>query len=477
MKEIKFIDTTMRDGNQSLWGATGINTDKILSMAQALDNAGFKAIDFSSSAHMGMFVRYHKEDPWEVIRLASKAITKTPLTFGTSGRRFIGFKRLPESMMDLVMQRVAANGIRRVWLVDASAEVDLIIKVARMAKSAGIEEFACGLSFSISPVHTDEYFTQKVNAITSSPYVDTLYVKDQGGLLTPERVQTLIPAVKGVMNQKTLEIHSHCSTGLAPICYLEAIRLGVDVIHTAVPPLAYGTSLPSAQNVLDNLAHLGFSKDADEEIRKALPSWLRGKERYYSQIDRAALEEISERLMPMVTDGEYTAGAPVEHDVYYYQHQIPGGMMSTLKRQLREMKQEKRLPEVIDEAVRVREELGYPVMVTPLSQFVGTQATMNVINKSRYKVVPEGVMQYAAGWFGAPPVPINPEVLEKIAGQPAAKEIFAKSFPEPSAKEIRKAMGIGPNMSDEEFLLRFSMMDQEVDEMLRAGTRRTAPQH
>lgn len=469
MREIKFIDTTMRDGNQSLWGATGITSDKIMSMAPALDRAGFSAIDFTSSAHMGMFVRYHKEDPWKAIRQATKAIAVTPLSFGTSGRRFIGFKRMPESMVNLVMERVAANGIRRVWLVDAAADVSLIHKIAKMAKSAGIEDFACGLSFSISPVHTDEYFAQKVKEITSSPEVDTLYIKDQGGLLTPERVRTLVPVVKEAMNGKTLEIHSHCSTGLAPICYLEAIQLGVNVIHTAVPPLAYGTSLPSAQNMLDNLPHLDFGKDVDDETFKVLPSWVRGKEKCFAKIDRAALDAMSAELRPIVTEGGYASGAPVEHDVYYFQHQIPGGMMSTLKRQLSEMKQETRLPEVVDEVVRVREELGYPVMVTPLSQFVGTQATMNVIYKARYKIVPEGVIQYAAGWFGAPPVPIKQDILDKIAGQSSAKEIFSKDFPEPSVSEIRKNLGIGANVSDEEFILRYSMTDKEIDEMLAAG--------
>jgi oxaloacetate decarboxylase alpha subunit len=474
MREIKLVDVTLRDGNQSLWGATGITTSKMLSVASAMNRAGFKAIDFISSIHMGVYVRYHKENPWEMIRQGVKAVPDTPLVFGTTGRRFIGFKRLPDSMVALVLERIAANGIRRVWMVDAAHDVKLIIKIAELCKFFGIAEMVAALSFTISPVHTDEYYKNIAQDIAASPFVDTIYIKDQGGLLTPDRVRTLVPALKEVINGKTLEIHSHCSTGLAPIVYLEAIAQGVDVVHTAVPPVAQGTSLPSALNILDNLPYLGYGNEIDQETFEVMPSWARGKEGCFSNIDRSALEAMSTALQPIVTEEGYPAGAPVEHDVYYYQHQIPGGMMTTLKRQLTEMKQQKRLPEVIDEVVQVRADLGYPIMVTPLSQFVATQATMNVINKQRYKVVPEGVMQYAAGWFGEPPMPIKQDVLDKISSQPAAKSIFKQEFPQPSVKEIRKSMGIGPDVSDEEFLLRYCMTDKEVDEMLAAGAHGSA---
>jgi len=474
MGEIKFVDTTVRDGNQSLWGAAGMRTAQILAVAPQMDRAGFKAIDFTSSIHMGMSVRYHKENPWEKIRLVAKAIKNTPLSFGTTGRRFIGFKRVPESVMALVLERVAANGIRRVWIVDAAHDVQLILKVARMAKAAGIEEFVVALSFTLSPVHTDGYYAQKARELAQSPDVDTFYIKDQGGLLTPERVRTLVPAVKEAIGDKPLEIHSHCSTGLAPICYFEAIRLGVDTVHTAIPPLANGTSQPSVFNILHNLPYVGYGKRLPEEASKALPSWVTGKNRYWANLDPEALKAISDHFFRVAQEEGRPIGQPVEHDAYYYVHQLPGGMVTTLKRQLSEMGMEHRLEEVLDEVVRVRAELGYPIMVTPFSQFVGTQATMNVIHSERYKVVPEGVIQYAAGWFGDPPSPIDPEVLERIASQPKAKEIFGSEFPQPSVKELRKEMGLGPEVSDEEFLLRFVLTQKEVDEMLAAGPIKTA---
>ena len=469
MGEIKFVDTTVRDGNQSLWGATGLNTDMIISAAADMDRVGFKAIDFVSSIHMGVSVRYHKENPWERIRRAAKLIKNTPMSFGTTGRRFIGFKRVPSSVMSLVLERVVANGLRRVWIVDANHDVNLIKQVARMAKTAGMEEYVAALSFTISPVHTDEYYAQKARELAQSKDIDTLYIKDQGGLLTPERVKTLVPAVKQASGDKAIEIHSHCSTGLAPICYLEAIRLGIDVVHTAVPPLAHGTSLPSAENILENLPYLNYGAHMQPEVLKTLPSWLWGKDQYWGNLDKKSLEAVSAHFQQVCQNAGHPQGRPVEHDAYYYVNQVPGGMMSTLRRQLTEMNMLDRLNEVLEEVVRVRQELGYPIMVTPFSQFVGTQATMNVIYGERYKVIPEEIIQYASEWFGTPSAPIDPEVFNKIVNQPMAKDIFEKEFPEPSIAELRREMGLGPSVSEEEFLLRYVMSNKEVDEMLAAG--------
>ncbi|MEM3018542.1 MAG: biotin carboxyl carrier protein, partial [Candidatus Bathyarchaeia archaeon] len=408
--------------------------------------------------------RYHKENPWELIRAASGKIRRTPLSFGTTGRRFIGFKRMPQSITALVFERMVANGIRRVWIIDAAHEVDFMLRVARLAKEKGFEEVVVALCFSISPVHTDQFYKEKAKALSASPYVDTLYVKDQGGLLTPERVRSLIPAVKEAIGSKGLEFHSHCNTGLAPICYLEAVRLGVDVLHTAIPPLANGTSQPSIFNILRNLPYMG-PRRAMEDI---LPSWLDGEETYKGNVDYEALKRISEHFFNVAARERLPEGKPEEHDASYYIHQLPGGMVTTLKRQLQEMRMEERLEEVIEEVVRVRQDLGYPIMVTPFSQFVGTQATLNVVHKERYKMVPDGIIQYAAGWFGPPPSPIDPDVLDRISSQPKTKAYFASEVPELSIEEIRRQMGIGGNVSDEEFLLRYTMTEKEVDEMLKS---------
>jgi len=450
-KEIYFVDVTTRDGNQSLWDATGIKTGMILPIAPVMDKVGFRAIDFAASVSMGVSVRWHKENPWERIRLCAKAIPNTILSFGTTGRRFIGFKRMPDSIQALVLKTVKACGIRRVWILDAAHETDILLRTARMAKEAGIDEVMIALSYSISPVHNDDFYSQKAKEVSNSPDVDLIYLKDQGGLLTIDRVRTLVPTIQQNIKGLPLEIHSHCNTGLATLCYLEAMKLGIKTFHVAVPPLAHGSSLPSALSIMHNARHIGYTVKADEEALKAYSAHFQ-----------------------MIAEKEHRPpGVPVEHDVYYYQHQIPGGMLSTLKRQLAEVKMGHRLEEVLEEVVRVRQELGYPIMVTPFSQFVGTQATMNIMSGGRYKQVPDGVFQYVAGWFGKPSMPIDPDVLDKITSQLRAKEFLNKELAQPTVKEIRKQMSIGPEVSDEEFLLRYSMSDREVDDMLSAGPMKT----
>ena len=219
-KEIYFVDVTTRDGNQSLWDATGIKTGMILPIAPVMDRVGFRSIDFAASVSMGVSVRWHKENPWERIRLCTKAMPNSILSFGTTGRRFIGFRRMPDSIQALVLKTIKACGIRRVWILDAAHETDLLLHTARMAKEAGVEEVMVALSYSISPVHTDEFYAQKAREVTSSPDVDLVYLKDQGGLLTVDRVRTLVPVIQKNINNLPLEIHSHCNTGMATLCYL-----------------------------------------------------------------------------------------------------------------------------------------------------------------------------------------------------------------------------------------------------------------
>ncbi|MFC1534368.1 hypothetical protein ACFL7M_13485 [Thermodesulfobacteriota bacterium] len=446
MSEIKFVDTSLRDGNQSLWDATGLKTKMILSLAPEVERAGYHAVDLVASTHMQTAVRYHRENPWEKVRLASKAMPNTRLCFGTTGRRFIGFKRSPDSIMQLVYERMAASGIRRVWLCEAALEMDSIVKNARMSKAAGIEEFMVALCYSISPAHTDEYYAGKTREITQCSDVDTIYIKDQGGLLTPDSVKTLVPAIQPNLNGRPLEIHTHCNTGLGPLVYLEAIRMGVDRVHTGVPPLANGTAQPSVFNVLKNIRHMGYTANLNED----------------------AIKNYSSGLMEIAEEEGRPKGAPLEYDLSYYDHQVPGGMVTTLKRQLSEAGKADCLEEVLEEIIEVRKELGYPIMVTPLSQFVATQATMNVISGERYKVIPDGIIEYITGYHGAPPAPVDQNVMDKINSWPKTKKIMEQEFPQPSIAEIREQRCIGPDVSDEEFLLRFSLTEDEVNAMLAA---------
>lgn len=447
--EIKFIDTTIRDGNQSLWGAAGLSTAMILSIAPIIDSAGFKAVDFITGMHMAVSVRRQKENPWDKIRLVCKAMPNTPLSFGSTGRRFMGWKLVPESVMDLALNLIIKSGIRRIWLLDPSFDTDFIQRQSRLIKLAGAEELVVALPYTISPVHTDEFYAQKAGEIAACPDVDSIFIKDQGGLLTVDRIRTLVPAIQQQINGLPLEIHSHCNTGLAPLVYLEAMQLGIRIVHTAISPLANGTSQPATENTLKNASRLG----------------------YWANLDEQALAAMATHFRHIAEEENHPLGAPVEYDVYYYEHQVPGGMITTLKRQLSEMKMDDRLEEVLKEVVQIRKELGYPIMVTPFSQFVASQATMNIVSGERYKTVPTQVIEYLAGYYGKPPVPIDQNVLDKISNLPQAKTILNTEPPEPSIDELRRK--IGPGLSDEEFLIRLALPDKEVEDMLATGPIKT----
>ena len=447
--EINFIDTTIRDGNQSLWDATGLNTAMILSIAPTMDRAGFAAVDFMTGMHMAVSVRWHKENPWEKMRLVSKAMPNTPLRFGGTGRRFMGWKRIPESVMSLALELVVASGLKQFWLQEPSYDVNLVLRQAELTKKAGAEKFIVALPYTISPVHTDAYYAQKAGEIAASPHVDIIYLKDPGGLLTIDRVRSLVPAIQERIRGLPLEIHSHCSTGLAPLVYLEAIKLGVRAVHTASSPLANGSSQPSTENILKNIRRLGYS----------------------ARLNDAALEAMAAHFRDVAGRQGRPLGAPLEYDAYYYEHQVPGGMLTTLKRQLVETRMTDRLEDVLKEIIQIRKELGYPIMVTPFSQFIGSQATMNVITGKRYSQVPTQVIEYVAGFYGAPPAPIDPNVMDKITALPQAKSILKPELSEPSIEELRQKIGV--NYSDEEFLMRLALTGKEIDDMVAAGPIKT----
>jgi oxaloacetate decarboxylase alpha subunit len=444
--DISFIDTTLRDGNQSLWGAAGITTPMVRDVLPMLAEANYKGLEFITSTHMAMSVRIHREDPWERIRTAAEALPDVPLGFLTTGLRFISWDRMPPEIMQLAIRLLVKNGIRRFWVMDPLNDMAAALEVAAMVKAAGDVEVIMGVVYTDSPVHTDQYYARRTDEIAGSPHVDSVYLKDVGGLLTPERTRALVPIIKSRIGDRVLEMHSHCSTGLAPLCYLEAVKHGVTVLHTATPPLANGSSQPSVLNVAHNLRQLGYGVALNEE----------------------PIEQISEYFKAVAERGGLATGVPLEYDVSYYAHQVPGGMMGTLRRQLGEMGMEHRLGEVLDEVATVRRELGYPIMVTPFSQFMAAQSLMNVVSKERYSMVPNEIVQYALGRFGTPPVPIDPEVLDRVMASPSAAAI-AEAPPELSLDDYRRRFG--RSLTDEDLLLRITMPAEQMDAMVAARSK------
>ena len=440
MNEVYFVDTTFRDGHASLW-AEGMTTGMMLPVASEMDDIGFKSMDFIATSHFLKCVRELREDPWERIRLISKKITKTSLTL-MMGHSIKTFELTPFSVIKLWMERIVANGIKRVQLMDASNDLSFRIpECVQLAKDAGLE-VAMALIYSYSPRHTDEHYAQGTRDAVKLN-VDVIYLKDSGGLLTPERVQTLIPTILKNSNGIPVELHSHCTTGLAPLVYLEAVKLGIKTLHTAIPPLANGSSQPSVLNILRNLRFIGYTSTLDEEAIKPVSDHFR----YIAKRERLPI------------------GSPIEYDYYQYMHQVPGGVISNLKHQLSGLRMGHQLEEVLKEVVQIRKELGYPIMVTPFSQFVVSQAAMNIMVGERYKQVSDEVIKYTLGFWGKEASSlVNPNIKDKILSLPRAKELLNWEPPQPSLKEIREKLG-GFGVSDDELLLRFLIQEEEIKAM------------
>src|SRR6516165_3876240 len=443
MASVEIVETSLRDGNQSLWAALGIDTAKTLTIAPVMDRVGFKAIDFTTSTHMGVAVRYKKEDPWERIRLLAKAMPRTPLQFLSTGFRFISWETASPEFMKLAFATLVKNGMRRFALADPMNNADSSIACARMIKEVGGEYVVAALVFTVSPIHDDAHYVERARKLATSADVDALYVKDPGGILTPLRARTMIPAVKAVLGEKPLELHSHCTRGLGELVYMDAAEWGVGTVQCASGAVSDGISNPPAERVVANLRELGHQIDIDDH----------------------ALAEVACYFTRLAEAEGLPAGRPQAFDAAYFHHQLPGGMAGTMRRHLEENKLAHLEGAVIAELGRVRQELGWPIVMTPFSQMLLTQAVMNVTRKERYAIVPDEVIRYALGRFGKPNLPIAPEVMDRIDSMPRTREL--REEPVIPLTELRRR--IGPKLCDEEFLLRATMPAEQVGAMKAAG--------
>jgi len=366
MNEIHIIDTTLRDGQLSLW-ALGMRTGAMLAIAEQMDQCGFQSMEFFGFAGYIKYVREHKENPWDWMGIGAKKFRRTRLRY--HGGLATGFEKIPRSVRLLMIERVVAHGITLTRSSDPWNDYEASAVEIDGLKKLGMD-VVVNIIYSVSPRHTDEYYAQKAReAAGINPY--RICFKDVGGLLTPERTRTLFPLIQKNIGDLPLEFHAHCNNGMAPFNYVEAIKLGANTLHTAIPPLANGSSQPSIFNVASNAQALG----------------------YEPLVNLDAIKPVEKHFTFIAKREGHPIGAPREYDHAQYLHQVPGGMISNLRHQLRTLGMEEKLPAVLEEAGRVRAEFGYPIMVTPLAQFVGTQAAINVIAGERYKEVTDQSIQ------------------------------------------------------------------------------------
>ena len=440
-RRVGLVETTLRDGQQCLW-ATRMTTVMMLPILPVMDEAGFDSIEPHSTVHFDVCVRYLREDPWERMRLVRQRVKKTPIRFLGMSQFFSISRVLSDDVVELFTRTAARNGTDEFWITASMNDTRTSEVGIRTVKSMGLRADG-GIQFTASPVHTDEFFANVAREFAAMG-VDGIVIKDASGLLTPERARTLVPAVMAAAPGLPVICHSHCVTGLGPAANLEAVAQGVSAIWTCSHPLANGPSLPSSDSMTRHLTWLGYQVDVD-------PGLLAKISQYFSQLAVRHNKPI---------------GQPAEYDPAYYAHQMPGGMISNFEAQLDQLGLRHKLDDVLAEIPQVRKDLGYPNMQTPYSQFVATQALLNVLHGG-YEVVLDEIRNLALGYWGRTPGPVDPNVLDKVAQGKDPITVRPGSLVPPTVERARKELG--RSVSDEDLLLSLFFMPQLLDNMRAAG--------
>ncbi|WP_258935385.1 hypothetical protein [Nesterenkonia pannonica] len=416
-----------------------MRTEHIVDLAAEFDAAGYEHVDLMAPIQFDVAVRYLQEDPWERVRKAHELAPNTKFRALIRSKNIAAFDFLPDDVITAWVERLYANGFRVIGSFDGLNDVDNIAPGLRRAKELGAETFGA-VSFSESPVHTDELFVSKAQELIEKADVDRIMLKDAGGLLTPERIRSLVPALKAVMGERPLEVHTHSLTGLAPLVCLEAAEAGADSLHLSVAPLAAGNGQPSVQNVTRDLRALGYRVNVDD----------------------AAVSRISDTLRSIAEAEGKPVGEPVEYNGMHFMHQTPGGMLSNFRSQLATAKPGGQVRGAADRNCPGAGRAGLSDHDHPFAQFVGTQAAMNVASGERYKMVPNEIKKYALGYYGKLLTDIDPEIHRKIVENGASDIPLEPSEPQPMLDAIA---GRFPEESTDLHLLRAMFAGSQVDDM------------
>ncbi len=394
MKQIRFTETILRDAHQSLI-ATRLSTNEMLPVLELLDKAGYHSLEMWGGATFDSCLRYLGEDPWERLRIIRKNVKKTNLQMLLRGQNLLGYKHYSDDIVELFVRKSIENGIDIIRVFDALNDVRNIETVVNSTKKEK-GHVQCAISYTTSPVHNIDYYVSVAKQMRDMG-ADSICIKDMAGILLPQDAYDLVKAIKSNIDLD-LEIHSHYTSGVASMMYLKAIEAGADIIDTAISPFAMGTSQPATESMVATLENCGY--ETGLELKK-----LAEISDYFKDIKEKYIK--NGMLNYKVTS--------VDPNALIYQ--VPGGMLSNLLSQLKLQQMEDKYEEVLKEVPRVREDLGYPPLVTPMSQMIGTQAVMNVIMGERYKMIPKEIKEYVKGQYGRSPSKINEEIVKKIIGE------------------------------------------------------------
>ncbi len=425
---LKITDTTLRDAHQSLM-ATRLRTADILPIAEEIDAVGFFSLETWGGATFDACIRFLNEDPWERLRVFKAHMPKTPLQMLLRGQNLVGYRHYADDVVEEFVRLAIKNGVGIFRIFDALNDVRNMTAAIQAAKKGGAHVQGA-ICYTVSPVHTTEKFVQLAQEIERLG-CDSLCIKDMAGLITPHAARDLIRSLKKAVSLP-ISLHSHCTSGVAPLSYLAAIEAGVDIVDTALGPFSGGTSQPPTESVVAALQGTEFDTGLSlEKLAHLTLYFTELREKY-----KALLDPIAQRP-----------------DVNVFLHQIPGGMLSNLLAQLKDQNQAGKYTEVLEEIPRVRKDLGYPPLVTPTSQIVGTQAVLNVVVGERYGRVSKEVKEYCLGYYGKTPAPIDPQIRKKIIGKEKPIEGRPADLIKPQLKDLKKeAQGMGILKKEEDLI-------------------------
>lgn len=415
MRKIGITDVTLRDGHQSLI-ATRMRLEDIIPIAEAMDEVGFHSVEVWGGATFDTCIRFLDEDPWDRLRELKKRFKKTPLQMLLRGQNVVGYRNYPDDVVIEFVKRAAYNGIDIFRIFDALNDTRNMEVAVRTVKEVGAHA-QLAISYTVSPVHTLDRYLEMVREMVDLG-ADSICIKDMAGLLSPKVAYELVKTIKEKFNIP-VQVHSHYTSGMASMALLKAIEAGADVVDTAVSPFAMGTSHPPTETMVYVLNEMG----------------------YHTGIDINSLIDIAEHFKK-VREIHKDKLADLTVDVNVLIYQIPGGMYSNFISQLKEQNALDKLKAVLEEVPRVRKELGYPPLVTPTSQLVGTQATLNVLVGERYKIIPKEVRDYIRGLYGKPPAPVDPEVKRKAIGDEEPISCRPADLLEPMLDKCRRELGV-----------------------------------
>ncbi|MEQ9545220.1 MAG: sodium-extruding oxaloacetate decarboxylase subunit alpha [Marinobacter sp.] len=414
-KKIEVTDVILRDAHQSLI-ATRMRTEDMLPICDKLDQVGYWSLEVWGGATFDACVRFLKEDPWERLRQLREALPNTRLQMLLRGQNLLGYRHYADDVVEAFVQKAADNGIDVFRVFDALNDLRNIETAMKAVKKAG--KHAQGtICYTTSPVHTPALFVQQAKDMQAMG-ADSIAIKDMAGLLTPYATYDLVKAIKAEVDLP-LVVHSHATSGLAPLCQLKAVEAGADRIDTAISSFASGTSHPATESQVAALKGTEYDTGLDLVLLSEIADYFRDVRKKYHQFE-----------------SEFT-----REDVSVQINQVPGGMMSNLANQLKEQNALDRIRDVFDEIPRVREDLGFPPLVTPTSQIVGTQAVYNVLAGQRYKTITNEVKRYLQGGYGQPPAAVNADIQKKAIGNESVNEGRPADLLSPELNKLREDIG------------------------------------